>query len=114
MYCGGDVNDVKNGANCLLDKEGINNKIAMYDEYFKTHKVFFNIDKKCEIKTIRALTGRLNSVLSNFGITIVNGPNRNKPTYTLSIQDEIKPLMKVKSEVSKFLDINEELDGFIS
>ena len=113
MYCGGDVNDVKNGVNCLLNKEGINNKIDLFDEYFKTHKVFFNIDKKCEIKTVRALLGKLNSVLSNFGMSVIV-PNKNKPTYVINILDEIKPLMKVKNEVSKFVDINEELDGFIN
>ena len=113
MYCGGDIEDVKNGVNCVLDKEGINNKIDLFDEYFKTHKVFFNLDKKCEIKTVKSLMGKLNNVLSNFGMSIIV-PNKNKPTYVINILDEVKPLMKVKNVVSKFVDINEELDGFIN
>ena len=57
--------------------------------------------------------GKLNNVLSNFGMSIIV-PNKNKPTYVINILDEVKPLMKVKNVVSKFVDINEELDGFIN
>lgn len=109
MY-GVDINDIRKGE-YKLNKEEFTDRVEVMDAYFKEHKVFFKLEKKYEIKTTRALMGKLTSVLLDFGLTVEKiGPDR-KPSYLIKILDEVKPLLIEQQIIkSKFVDLDNELD----